>query len=376
MKLFYIANARMPSERAHAIQIAKMSEAFILSGTPLQLVVPKRKTLSSSIRDFYKLKADVPLIRLPVLDIYGGNRGRFWLGSFSFMLSYFFTMWVRYLRGERGVVYTIDMDQFSIFLVAFLPFRFFIEIHDAKPRGFVFFVVFKRARGIITINNIIKEKLCERFHLPPEKILVHPNGIDIDFFDLAPQKKEAREKLGLSLQKKTVVYTGQFYDWKGLDIFPAAAKQLPEIYFYLVGGSREEFSELTGISDIPENVIFAGKRPYEEMPLWLKAADALVVLGTKQNEYSYYHTSPMKLFEYLASGGVIVAAATPAIKDVVSEKEVFFYEPDNVDSFAVTIKQALSEDTHSKQAFAKEAAHRFTWQKRALSILGFIKGLV
>src|SRR3989338_6755616 len=260
MKLFYIANARMPSERAHAIQIAKMSEAFILSGTPLQLVVPKRKTLSSSIRDFYKLKADVPLIRLPVLDIYGGNRGRFWLGSVFFFFFFF-----------------------SFFLVVFLPFRFFIEIHDAKPRGFVFFVVFKRARGIITINNIIKEKLCERFHLPPEKILVHPNGIDIDFFDLAPQKKEASEKLGLSLQKKTVVYTGQFYDWKGLDIFPAAAKQLPEIYFYLVGGSREEFSELTGISDIPENVILAGKRPYEEMPLWLKAADALVVLRSEEH---------------------------------------------------------------------------------------------
>src|SRR3989344_8334378 len=102
MKLFYIANARMPSERAHAIQIAKMSEAFILSGTPLQLVVPKRKTLSSSIRDFYKLKADVPLIRLPVLDIYGGNRGRFWLGSVSFLLSYFFTLWVPVPPGGGG----------------------------------------------------------------------------------------------------------------------------------------------------------------------------------------------------------------------------------------------------------------------------------
>ena len=42
MKIYYVANARMPTEKAHGIQIAKMCEALIEAGAKVELIVPRR----------------------------------------------------------------------------------------------------------------------------------------------------------------------------------------------------------------------------------------------------------------------------------------------------------------------------------------------
>ncbi|HEV8666352.1 MAG TPA: hypothetical protein VN665_00695, partial [Candidatus Paceibacterota bacterium] len=64
MKIYYVANARMPTEKAHGIQIAKMCEAFIESGIDLTLVVPSRKTTPESVQEFYNLRTPVAVQRL------------------------------------------------------------------------------------------------------------------------------------------------------------------------------------------------------------------------------------------------------------------------------------------------------------------------
>lgn len=372
MRIYYIANARIPTEKAHGIQIAKMSEALRKAGADLTLVVPRRGK-KASLKSFYNLAEDVPLIRLPVFPY----RASFLLGSFSFMLSAFLFLLARKLRGEQFLVYTIDMDQFSFALIPFLGAPYFVEIHDAKRRGALFRFLFNRAQGVLTINNIIKKKLCERFGIPGEKVLVSPNGIAEEFFEAGKiSQDEARQALGLPRDKRIALYAGQFYAWKGLEIFAEAARLAPDVLFYLAGGARAVFEKITGICDIPENLVFGGIRPYREMPILMRASDALIVLGTRRDEYSYFHTSPMKLFEYLPTGRPIVAARTPAIADMVSEKEVFFYEPDSAESMAETITTALNNTStsSSKTTSARSLAEKYTWQNRAENVLSRLLG--
>ena len=361
MKIYYLANARMPTERAHGIQIAKMCEALLAAGADITLVVPARGK-KQLLQEYYGLSREISLVRVPVFPYALG----FWIGSCSFMLSAFFFLFLKKLRGERFVVYTIDMDQFSFALVPFLSVPYFVEIHDTKPQGFLFSLLFRRALGILTINHIIKKKLCELFGISSEKILVSPNGIDVARFSLSPKANTGeRRKIALS--------TGQFYDLKGLEIVPATARLLPDTQCILVGGTRDEFMHLTGIRDIPDNLEFVGKRPYPEIPAWLARADVLFVIGTKQNEYSYYHTSPMKLFEYLPTLRPIVAAHTPAIADMVSDKEVFFYEPDSAASFASAIQRALADGSHAPQvSAARSLAEKYSWKSRAEKVLSYL----
>ncbi len=374
-KIYYIANARMPTERAHGIQLAKMCEAFIEQGIELELIVPRRKTSEVSLKDFYGLRIDVPLKKIPVLDWYVKGRIGFCISSISFAIGYFFYIWRKRLQGEQFFIYMTDIDQFSFFLIPFLGVFYVCEIHDAKKKRFQFALLFRYAAGIITINSIIKKELCEVFGIAPEKIIVHPNGIDMHMFAQMPLQGDARKMLHLPEQKSIVLYVGKFYEWKGLDIAVTAAQLLQkETDFYLVGGTAEELMRVTNVKHLPKSLHCMGHRKFTEMPTWLCAADIVLVLGTKRNDYSYFHTSPMKFFEYMASKRPIIASRTPANKEIVTDEDVLMYEPDDVKDFIKKIRYAFGHTHEMKDRAerASEKAKRFSWEKRSLSITEFM----
>ncbi len=371
-KIYYVAHCRFPSERAHAIQTAKMVEAMILSGADIELIVPKRKNdITQTAKEFYGLKVDIPTRYIAVLDWYGLGRFGYLISGFSFILGYMRFFKARKESGEQFRLYTIDMDQFSFIGVSFLKTPFVFEVHDAKKYGWIFNRMFRRAEKILTINNIIKHELVEEFLLFPEKILVSPNGIDLELFSESVDREAWRKRWNIPETKSLVLYVGKCYDWKGLEIFDEAFRALPEVNFAFVGCTKEEVEKVTGKKCDFQNALFFGQQPYSDMPKWMKSADLLLVIGTKQNEYSFKHTSPMKLFEYLPTGIPILAAATPAIKDQVSDQEVFFYEPDNSESFILQIQKILDDKTLAQKVAvtAKLSAEKFSWKNRASLVL-------
>jgi len=374
-KVYYIANARMPNEKAHGIQLAKMSEAFVKQGLDLVLLVPNRTSESKSLKNYYGLSEEIKIIRLPCLDFFTHGRFSFWLCSMSFMLFSAFFLLSKKIQGQDFFVYTIDMDQFSFFLLPFLGIAYAAEIHDAKPRGSLYGRFFKKAVGIITINNLIKEKIVRRFSINPRKIVVYPNGLDLDFIKGEKDSVDARRKLNIPNDKKIAVYTGRFVSWKGIEILPEASRLLPaNTVIYFVGELGQTLEEKTG-RKIPETLICVGSRDYTEIPLWLAAADVLLVVGTKKNEYSLFHTSPMKLFEYMLANRPIVAPDTPAIRQIVDEQEVYFYQPDNPKSLALKISQALGDlsNGNSKGKHLRKKSENFSWDRRAGGVIDFLK---
>lgn len=366
----------MPTEKAHGIQIAKMCEAFVERGIDLELIIPNRKTIKKSIQEFYGLRVEIPTVKLPVPDWYGCGRIGFFISSCIFALGYFFYLQAKRILGKSGKIYTIDIDQFSFFLVPFIGMPYMAEIHDAKHPTWPFRLLFRFARGIITINAIIKEKLCARFGLCHQKIIVCPNGADLRAFADLPERSAARKSLGIPEGIRMVLYAGKLYDWKGVGILAGAAALLKDAaVVYVVGGSEEEYLKISGQSVSPENMVCVPMRPHAEISLWLAACDIAVVLGTRANEYSFYHTSPMKIFDYMASRRPIVASDTPANRQIVGDSEAFFYTPDSAESLAYTTRLALSDigSVKGKIEAAYRKAQPFSWKNRAESILEFIR---
>ena len=372
MKVYYIANARMPTERAHGIQLAKMCESLIESGADLELVVPRRSS-RQDIQAFYGLRVPIPVTRLPVIPVYTYGSIGFILGSCSFMVSYFFyILWKKICNGAC-VLYTIDMDQFSFALVPYLGVPYFVEVHDAKENGFLFNTLFGRARGIIVIGGIIKEKLKSRFGIPDSRICVHPNGIDPAMYEGLPSRKDARKILGIPERAKIAVYAGKVYAWKGLAILSRASMLLPHVHVYCVGAAQSELEKEAG-GLLSSRITCVGQKDFKEIPLWLSAADVCLVAGTRSNEYSYFHTSPMKMFEYMCASRPVVAARTPANCEIVSDQEAVLYEPDSEKDLAEKIHYAIFEKkaVREKVKNAYEKVMGFTWEKRAKSIAAFM----
>ncbi len=364
MNIIYIANARFPNEKAHGIQFAKTCESFSKLGVNLELVLPKRKTkIKEDPFSYYDIKNKFKYKKIWAPNFFPKTSLDFLLSSFIFGINSFFYI----LRKENSIIYSIDLDPVSFFLFSFLKQPYFFEMHGPKKNNFLNRRLFKKIKGIIAINEAVKNDLIKNFPYLKDKIIICSNGLDL--LDLKENcgKEEARKNLGIGFDKKVVVYTGSFQGWKGIETIIEAAKRLKEVLFYFVGGRKK--------GDFPENIYFMGMRNFKEMPLWRAAADVLIVTGTKNDDYSFFYTSPMKLFEYMGARRPIIASRTPAIEQVVSDKEVFFHEADNPQDLANKIKFVFEnkEEVNKKIESAYIKAGEYTWENRAKKILKFIK---
>ncbi len=371
MKIIYIANSRIPTEKAHGIQIMKMCEAFAGAGHQINLVVPRRfNPIVGDPFDYYKVKQIFKMTKLPVIDLVPLGRLGFIIELVSFSISAF--VYVLF-KPKDSIIYS--RDELPLFLISFFRKNIFWETHSGRLHA-VAKSVARRAKGIVVISNGLKN-LYLKSGIPNNKIIVASDGVDLEQFNISDTKEEARRKLRLPQDKNIIMYTGHLYDWKGAQVLAEAARFLSdkEIAVF-IGGTEKDIKNFREKNRNINNILVLGKKPYADIPLYLKAADILVLPNSGKNEISAEYTSPMKLFEYMASGTPIVASDLPSVREILNEKTAFFAEPDNSKDLARVIVLATSDKTASDKAkMARETVGSYTWKKRTESIISFIKNV-
>lgn len=373
--IVYITNARLPTEKAHGLATVKLCEAMGKRGERLHLIAPLRWGETNDLFRYYSIQRTFRLTYLPTIDLLFlpfGKRFFFLLQLFSFSLIAALYAFLKYGRELRRVVF-FSHDSIPLWFVSFFSNRIFYDIHHYPDKNFFYRRLMKKARAFSVQTRWKVESLMRDFHLNPKEIIYWPNGTDVDFFINAPSKSEARKRLGLSQTEQIVLYTGQLFEWKGVETLLRAAPLIPDAHVSIVGGSHEDRTRVQ--KTIPEaghaSVRYIDFQPHSMMPIWLRAADVLVLPNTGKQKVSLFYTSPMKLFEYMASGTPIVASDIPSIREVLSEAEGFFAEADNPQSFAKAITYALAETEEAKRRGenAREKSRYYTWDERAKRII-------
>jgi len=109
-----------------------------------------------------------------------------------------------------------------------------------------------------------------------------------------------------------------------------------------------------------------------EVPVYLKAADVLVMPHSAKVTESARYTCPLKLFEYMAAGVPIVTSQLPAISEVIRHgSNGWLVSADSASALAEGIKHVLQCDklaSDMAQQAAKDA-EMYTWERRASAIL-------
>ncbi len=383
-KLFYIANIRFPTERAHGIQVAYMCAAFArrhgadpgsraelttgFDAEPIDVVllVPSRSTpIAEDPFSYYGVERNFAIERVLVPDTVRFGRVGFLIESFIFAFKV-----ARRIRGERdAVIYTREE-----WPLLFLPrLRAFYEAHQLRRSSFFTWLI-RRARAVIAITQGLANALVAS-GIPKSRMFVAHDGYDEKQFSVRAPKEEARKKLGLPSHAKIALYIGGLEPWKGAETLCKAAVSLERhgILVAIIGGGSEEVHTLQ--LRYPA-VRFLGARPYRELSQNQQAADILVVPNSAKHEISKSFTSPLKLFAHLASGIVFCAARTPATEEVITWEQAFPFEPDDPEDLARVIARALSpeflSERLSKVREAKKRAKDFTWDARASTIVGFL----
>lgn len=377
MKILYIANIRLPTEKAHGIQIMQTIQALArIKETEIKLLVPWRfNTIKKSPFEYYDIEKKFNIIHLPVLDLMPLPFLKplwFWIENVTFVISA-----IIYTIFQKDTVY-YTRDFLTALSLSLFGKSIFYEMHTMPAcKRFFHVFVWKRSAGLVAISSGIKKELM-RFGISEKKVLIAPDAVDISHFNIAVSKEDARRALNLPLDKKIILYTGHLYAWKGADTLVSAAKKLDtDVLVYLVGGTEEEVSKFKIQNIKYKNIIFVGHKPHQEIPYWLKAADMLVLPTSGKEKIGREYTSPMKLFEYMASGTPIIASDTPAVREILDETTALFFEADNSSDLAEKIYSGISHyvslDTMSKKA--QKVAERYSWIARAEKIFGFIKNI-
>lgn len=372
MKITYIHNCRIPTEKAHGYQIAKMCEAFSNNGAEVELIVPARQNhIKENIFDYYKVKNNFSIKYLKFIDFLAWpwlpQQIGFALISLEFLVLAFFQK-----IGKDKIIYTRSPE--IAWLFSLRGYKTFFECHQLpKKKSTVFGWLLKNTDGIITITNGLKQDLVKDYNYPTAKILTAPDGVDLDTFDIKITREQARAQLVLPLDKKIVLYTGHLFTWKGVDTLAQASKKIPDdILIYTVGGDENEIKNFNKRNP-NHKIINVPAVSREDVAIWLKAADLLVLPNSAKEKISEKYTSPLKLFEYMASGTPIIASDLPSIREIITNEASFFF-PDNTNSLKEAIQNALNPIciSQNKQPYLLDI-DRYTWARRAENINNFIR---
>ena len=177
--------------------------------------------------------------------------------------------------------------------------------------------VFKRYGRGCDLAVCVSSELASYVHdtLGIERVLVVPNGSDPDLFrsDVSPVSQIRRDPDQLN-----VIWIGSAdIAWHNFEILREAARLLwnrddtPRISFHIIGQGRPGL-----MRNMPPNVKYWGPERYDMLPHWLAAMDVGLVL---YNPGPADYGSPLKLFDYLASGLAVVGTFQPQVRQVFKQ---------------------------------------------------------
>lgn len=233
------------------------------------------------------------------------------------------------------------------------------------------------AARIFVVSEVDRRNLL-RAGIADEKIVVNPNGVDVETFRPGIGGSAVRDELGVGQEETLAGFVGTFGPWHGVLTLAEAITMLPEdcgMRFLLVGAGRfrDEVERIVRTADRERQVIFTGHVDHKRVPALLDACDILLSPHVPLEDGSEFFGSPTKLFEYMAMGKGIVASRLGQIGDVLSDEETaLLTEPGNARELRdVMVRLARSRELRERLGKAARvvAMENHTWAHNAARVL-------
>lgn len=195
-----------------------------------------------------------------------------------------------------------------------------------------------------------------------------PNGSDPEMFK--PQGSGANV---YDQQKFKVIWSGSTeYKWQGYSIAEELAKRLKEI-------DNQILLVLTAEGESNNNILYLGRVSYQAMPTYMAFADVGLCIYHKIDFYPKFYFSPLKLFDYMASGLPVIGNDIGQIKYILEENRNGLLTDGSIDDIAEKIhylknNKAIASDMgmRSREAVVK----KYNWERVTTEIENLLNELI
>ncbi len=368
--MYYVASPPLLTKGASAIHIFKMCNAFSKLGCEVTLLIPPYDKNVDTFK-YYNVEQNFKIRSLlstknKLRQIIHG------ITSAMFLIN---------KKKDIDIIITRNI------IFAFLSTLFFKipTIYDAhhppvNMAAQLMLYLFKDSDYLvkITTNSQGLAKIYLKNKVSSYKLKVAHNGVDLDNLKVIPKNK-ARKITNLPINRKIAVYSGNIYRGRGIELLIEIAPHLKNIQFVIVGGDSDEVEHYIKIVEEKRlnNFLFKGFVNQSQVFNYLLSADILILPYTsnitiKSGTVASEFTSPIKLFEYMASNRVVVASGIPAVLEILKHGvNAYIVKPDDLESLKNGIEFVFNNVVSSRK-YASQALKdvtNYTWQKRAERIL-------
>ncbi len=215
----------------------------------------------------------------------------------------------------------------------------------------------RRANAVTTICEGLKRDILGR-GIPPAKVTVIPNAVDVSAFSAAgAPDRDLERDLGLDGQS-VLGFVGSFYRYEGLHILLAALPRIirerPDIRLLLVGGGdeAENLQRQANELGIETHVVFTGRVHHSEVVRYYDLIDVLVY--PRVNIRLTDLVTPLKPLEAMAQDKIVVASDVGGHHELITDgKTGNLFRADDAGSLAETVLAVLSD----KEGWPEQRAH-------------------
>jgi glycosyltransferase involved in cell wall biosynthesis len=366
----YLSDSQVPSRLANAVHVMRMSRAFAATGAAVTL---------------YALRGDGDRAADP-FTVYGVDR--------AFELKYvprlpvpWQAMWTALYsvrdarRAGAGLAYTRSI--YSAYLAAHAGVPVVAELHaklspyeNAKASILRRAIAVGTTRGLVVISEPLQHYYAQRLGVSRDAILVAPDGADPISTDVVPAPIRVGDRL-------VVGYLGQLFHGRGIELIADLARRCPWADFHVVGGFDSDAASWRQRCASVPNIVFHGFVPPRDTTAYLSAFD--VALAPYQQQVTILNQgdsstwmSPMKIFEYMAAGTAVVCSDLPVLRPVLRDGENALLCPADAaaawERALIRLRDEPSLRDRLASAARTELEARYTWSRRAATILDWIDG--
>jgi colanic acid biosynthesis glycosyl transferase WcaI len=283
-----------------------------------------------------------------------------------------------------GLIYSWVLRVPFVFEVRDLWPQLFVEMGMVKNRALIRALEaaerfqYRRAQKIVVVTQRFREILIGK-GVPPEKLAVVPNGVDLELFREDPAGAAGLRE-SLQLQGKFVVgYVGTHGLLHGLASVLEAAEMLtghPQIRFLFVGHGHDR-EKLLGIAQSKglTNVVFVPGQPREKIPAYYSACDACLV-PLRRNPFLAENFVPSKIFEIFGCARPVVGTLAGEAAEIIQRAQAgVVVPPEDGAALAAALLELTRRPAEARQlglhgrAFVEAHYGRAALAKEYLSVL-------